>query len=167
MASKPTVYLAGPVAAYADGGAGWRDRVQREYDDRFAFRDPLSKYNVPVDDLTVTMGESDGPDEVSVTELVESDKEMLADSDAVLVGYSDVQSIGTPMEVMWAYERDVPVVIWVRDETPVHDLSPWYQYHATAITNSLKQAALRVYAEAQMGRIWSERPAEVRDDAEH
>jgi hypothetical protein len=142
--SETAVYLSGPVAAYADGGAAWRDRVQREYRSRLTFNDPLSKYNVPVEDLTVILGSSDDPARVSATELVESDKEMLRDSDAVLVGYTDVQSIGTPMEVMWASERDVPVVIWIRDTTPVHDLSPWYQYHATAVTDDLRRAVERV-----------------------
>jgi hypothetical protein len=38
----------------------------------------------------------------------------------------------------------VPVVIWIRDTTPVHDLSPWYQYHATAVTDDLRRAVERV-----------------------
>ena len=49
--SDPTVYLAGPVAAYDDGGARWRNAIKDEFSD-VEFKDPLSKYNVPLDDLT-------------------------------------------------------------------------------------------------------------------
>lgn len=137
--SEVTVYLAGPVAAYDDGGAGWRDRVKVEYPE-MAFRDPLNKYNVPVDDLTVTPAPTAAEDEVGVAELVEGDKELLRESDGVLVGYSAVRSIGTPMEVMWARERDYQVALWVRDGTDFADLSPWYRYHATTCTTRLEKA---------------------------
>jgi len=71
---------------------------------------------------------------------------MLRESDGVLVGYSRERQIGTPMEVMWAFERDVPVVIWIRDETLHSDLSPWYRFHVDTVTPSRSQAveSLRV-----------------------
>jgi len=139
--SKPTVYLAGPVAELDDGGAGWRGDVEVEHGHLYDFRNPLSKYNVPVDGLTIVDGATHGGDNVvSVSEIVEGDKHLLTESDAVLVGYSAVRSIGTPMEVMWAYERDKPVAIWLRDGTACEDLSPWYRYHADLVTNSVKLA---------------------------
>lgn len=133
--AKPVVYLAGPVAADEDGGAGWRNEIQ-EYYDEYGFRDPLSKYNVKLDDLAIVDGYSnpENPETVGLDELVERDKQLIDESDGVLVGYSDVQSIGTPMEVMYARERDMPVALWVRDDTDFDALSPWYQYHATALT---------------------------------
>ena len=101
----------------------------------------MSKYNIPVGDLQVVDSANHGGDNtVSVEEIVEGDKELLRQSDAVLVGYSAVRSIGTPMEVMWARERDMPVALWIRDGTAVDELSPWYRYHATAMTNSLPLA---------------------------
>lgn len=131
-----TVYLAGPVGAYDDGGAEWRNEVTESFGDEYDFRDPLSKYNAPARNLELVDGHSnpDNPVTVGIAELVESDKELLSESDGVLVGYTAVRSIGTPMEVMWAHERDYPIAIWVRDDTEFDDLSPWYQYHATAIT---------------------------------
>ena len=39
-----------------------------------------------------------------------------------------------------AYEREMPIVVWSRDDTPPDELSPWYRYHATAMTNSLPLA---------------------------
>lgn len=135
--SKPLVYLAGPVRNDVDGGAVWRDDVIDAYSDGVEFVNPLDKYNVPVEGLSVVDGDSkeSNPDTVGINEIVEGDKEMLEMCNAVLVGYSNVQSIGTPMEVMWAYERDYPIGIWIRDpQTHPEDLSPWYQYHADFIS---------------------------------
>lgn len=140
--SKPTVYLAGPVAAYDDGGAGWREDIQQDYGHRCDFTNPLDKYNVPLDELEVVPGFSDRNEgTVGVRELVENDKQLIKDSDAVLVGYTDVQSVGTPMEVMWAYERGYPIALWVRDQTPRDEVSPWYRRHATSVTH-LSEAAI-------------------------
>jgi len=139
--SKPTIYLAGPVAAYQDGGAAWRDQITEQFGDEFVFKNPLNKYNVPVEDLTIVDGAGTSTDGVvSVTELVEADKDLLEQSDGVLVGYSDVQSVGTPMEVMWAHERDIPVAVWLRDDTAHDELSPWYRYHADTVTDELEGA---------------------------
>lgn len=137
MADRPTVYLAGPVAAYDDGGAGWRESIIDFYGDAYDLKSPLDKYNVPVEELTIVDGESgDAPETVGVGEIVHGDLTLLRASDGVLVGYSDVKSIGTPMEVRWARERDYPVALWVRDDTEFDDLSPWYRYHATALTTA-------------------------------
>ena len=140
--SDHTLYLAGPVASLKDGGASWRHELVDEYteDDDVHFENPVAKYNVPAGDVDIVPSESDDPGEVTPGEIVEADKSMLRKSDGVLVGYSDVQSIGTPMEVMWASERDVPVVIWIRDGTLFHELSPWYRYHADAVTTSRSMA---------------------------
>lgn len=138
---KPVVYLAGPVAELDDGGASWRESVEDEYRDRIETRNPLSKYNVPLEDLRVSeQPYTGGEGVVGYSEIVESDLELLEESDAVLVGYEDVQSIGTPMEVRWAYERDYDIAIWIRDDTAIDDLSPWYLHHASAITTSLELA---------------------------
>lgn len=134
--TQPAIYLAGPVAAFEDGGAAWRDQLVAERDN-VEFLNPLDRFNVPVDDLTIVEGDSgDDPELVSVSEIVKTDKELLDQADAVLVGYSDVQQIGTPMEVMAGFGADKPIAIWVRDRTPFDELSPWYRYHAGALTNS-------------------------------
>jgi hypothetical protein len=43
------------------------------------------------------------------------------------------------MEVMYAYERDIPVVLWDREGD--FDLSPWYKYHVDASLGSMDDAA--------------------------
>jgi len=128
-----TIYLAGPVANVENGGSKWRNELVESYPNT-DFNNPLDKFNAPADNLEIEQNPV-GPNEVSATEIVEADKEILRESDAVLVGYEDIQSVGTPMEVMWAYERDYPITIWLRDGSILPDLSPWYLYHADFITS--------------------------------
>jgi nucleoside 2-deoxyribosyltransferase len=137
---QPTVYLAGPVMSYADGGASWRESVKRAFGDEYDLRDPLAKYNVSAQELEVVDGRSDPAVEetVGVDEIVEGDMQLLDESEGVLVGYTQVRSTGTPMEVMYARERGMPVAVWVRDDTDFEDLSPWYRYHATALTTDVE-----------------------------
>jgi hypothetical protein len=138
-----TVYLAGPVAAVRDGGAGWRNAVTEAYGDDFEFANPLDKYNVPLDGLEIVPGNSPDDDEetVGVNEIVRGDKQLIRESDALLVGYLSVQSIGTPMEVFFAARRlNLPVALWIRDGTPIEDMSPWYRYHVDKMTHSVAMA---------------------------
>jgi len=82
----------------------------------------------------------DRDDTVSVGEIVTSDKALIDKSDAILVGYTAVRSIGTPMEVMYAYDRDIPTALWIRDGTDSEDLSPWYRHHVTGVFDALRPA---------------------------
>lgn len=136
--SDVTIYLAGPVGHAPDGGSGWREDLVEYWGDEYDFRNPLAQYNVIADELAIVDGYSnpENPETVGRDEIVESDKEFLRESDGVLVGYTAVRSIGTPMEVMWSYERDYPVVLWVRDDTDFDAISPWYHYHTTAMTTA-------------------------------
>jgi len=133
-----TIYLAGPVANADDGGAAWRERLEEQYghDGGVEFLNPLDKYNAPADDLTIVEGVSDPDDDETVgdDEIVRSDKQLILGADAVLVGYEAVHSVGTPMEVMYAHEREMPVALWIRDETVPPELSPWHRHHAGCIT---------------------------------
>lgn len=143
---ETTIYLAGPVAAYQDGGASWRDEITGFFADDYDFRDPLAKYNIPAGDLDVVDGHSnpDNPETVGVDEVVENDLRLIDESDGLLVGYTDVPSTGTPMEVMYARERDMPVALWVRDETDFEALPIWYRYHATALTTNVEMGLRHV-----------------------
>lgn len=138
--SDPTVYLAGPIQHAADGGKGWRDRVQEVYDDGIEWLDPLAKYDATVDAVIVHNGDPpedvpEGSDLVSVQELVEADKDLIWEADAVLVGWDDVPSAGTPMEVLFAYQHRKPVAIWYEGD----NISPWMEYHADVVSDSLKR----------------------------
>jgi len=135
---QTAVYLAGPIKQTSDGGTGWRQRVQTEYRDHdVTFVDPTDNINVPGDELDVVAEEPATESEVTVEEIVAEDKKMLRESDIVLVGYSDVKSVGTPMEVQWAYGRNYYIFMWIRDDTPRDDLSVWYRYHCDYISDEL------------------------------
>ena len=137
------IYLAGPIQHAEDGGHGWRDRVKEEFDHPdIEWSDPLDKYDGPAEGVVIHNGdppEDVAPDAdlVSVSELVESDKEMVARADGVLVGWDDVPSAGTPMEVMFAHANWKPVAIWYRGEAGI---SPWMEYHSTSVADDLSEA---------------------------
>lgn len=142
-----TVYLAGPVAALDDGGAAWREAIMDAYPD-IDWHNPLDRWNVPDSDVTIGTDATvdDDGEAVTVRELVEHDKRLVRESDAVLVGWVDEQSVGTPMEVMLAHQHDIPVVVWIRDQTSTIGLSPWLRYHAVALTHVRKLAVQRLQA---------------------
>ena len=116
------IYLAGPIA-HTDDATDWRQDLIDQHSG-VEFANPLDEYT---------------PDDASNphlhSDIVDSDKQQIEASDALLVGYEAVRSVGTPMEVLFAYERDMPVAIWLRDQTPLSDLSPWYHYHSEFITS--------------------------------
>lgn len=143
MTDMPTVYLAGPIRKHPDGGKMWRDTIIDQYGRYFDFRNPLDRYDVPNDDLTVIDEEPPKNDDsiISVDQIVDGDKADIHASDGLFVGYFDVMSIGTPMEVMFAHDRDMPVVLCVMDETNPVDLSPWYRHHVDSIATT-RDAAL-------------------------
>ena len=143
--SDRRIYLAGPVAVKDDGGAGWRDRLVEDYP-AVEWLDPLAKWNVPAEELSIIEGEA-GADQVSVSEIVEDDKRLVHEADAVLIGYEHVRSVGTPMETHLAWQSDTPVVLWIRDGTQIGDISPWYRYHVNAITDNRDHAVGVVFDE--------------------
>lgn len=177
-----SVYLAGPIQHAEGHGVNWRQQVMDDYDEDFEWLDPLSKYDTSnpeveffyEDDLPdeevyelKTQVTSDGePKYVSPTDIVEGDKRIIDRSDAILVGWSEVPSCGTPMEVMYQYmlnelhpHRDhVPIVVWWMDGDDLEKtLSPWMEYHTDYVTYDRQDAVddLRFaldYQDAQKGR---------------
>jgi len=116
-----TIYLAGPIKNAVKAGRPWRNRIQAAFLDT-EFWNPLDEVDAEVDTT-------------NPAEIVTADKRGIQESDAVLVGYTDKQQIGTPMEVMFAYERDKPVAIWLRDDTHQEELSAWYRHHCFVSEN--------------------------------
>ncbi|MFO7745651.1 MAG: hypothetical protein R6V36_09735 [Psychroflexus sp.] len=140
--SDSTVYLAGPIA-HSDTAASWREAVAQDLPAGVEARDPLARFDARPSEIPIVDGKvAPMADAVSVADIVETDKHLLAESDGVLVGFESVRSAGTPMEVMWAHEREMPIVVWVRDGTPIDTISPWYRYHADVLTDA-RDVALR------------------------
>jgi nucleoside 2-deoxyribosyltransferase len=115
------IYLAGAIKHAVNAGRQWRTRIQSAFLDT-EFWNPLDEVDAVVDTAH--------PEEI-----VAADKRGIRESDGVLVGYTDTKQIGTPMEVMYAYERDKPVAIWLRDDTDEEDLSAWYRHHCFVSEN--------------------------------
>jgi hypothetical protein len=73
-------------------------------------------------------------------EIVELDKLEVAGSDCLIVLYSK-PSIGTSMEVLFAWERGIPVLVINTQASP---LSPWLLYHSTAIVQDIDRAIEKI-----------------------
>jgi len=116
------IYLAGPIKHAVKAGRPWRIRIQSRFMD--------TEFWNPLDEVDATV------DTVNAEEIVTADKRGVQESDGVLVGYTDTKQIGTPMEVMYAYERDKPVAIWLRNDTNPEELSAWYRHHCFISPNS-------------------------------
>jgi len=151
---KPVVYLAGAVQDHPDP-VGWREDVIEQFSDRVAFKNPLGRYECAPDELTVLPGHQDGGDTttVGVADIVEIDKQLLDDSDAVFIGFERSHgSVGTPMEVLYAYERDLPVALCIQDDTMHHEIPAWYRYHATAQVSAPRLALRHLCLEVRRNR---------------
>ena len=125
---QPRVYLAGPIQHAQDHGKGWRNRIKSERDE-FNWVDPFDQYD--------TKNESQ---EWTSQEIIENDFFMIDNCRALLVHWEEVPTCGTPMEIRYAYENDIFVV--VQTKINQDDLSPWLKYHVDSIVESFDQAIL-------------------------
>lgn len=127
------MYLCGPINGCTDEEAnGWRTTVKRLWPGITI--DPMRR-------------DYRGREEDCVREIVELDKIDVAASDVVIVSY-DKPSVGTSMEVLWAWERGKPVVAVCRRGTV---LSPWMIYHSHAIAHSYPEGVYECMRLAGMG----------------
>lgn len=116
-------YLCGPINGCSDEEAtGWRTRAKALFPDAL---DPMRR-------------DFRGQEAANVSEIVEGDKHDIDGCDALLV-WHERPSVGTAMEVLYAWERGKRVVVIDRSGWP---LSPWLVYHAHAVTTSLELAAV-------------------------
>ncbi len=118
--SKIKVYLCGPINGCTDAEArNWREAVKEYFP---ASIDPMKR-------------DYRGKELTNYREIVDLDKRDVRNSDIVLVNY-DKPSVGTSMEVLYAWERGKPIVVWT---APDAKLSPWLIYHSTSIVHSLEE----------------------------
>lgn len=80
-----------------------------------------------------------GREDECTAEIVELDKRDIDDSDALLVSYLK-PSVGTAMEILYAWERGKPIYVF----TDLERVSPWLTYHSTEILPSLETAILKI-----------------------
>ncbi len=120
------VYLCGPINGCTDDEAkGWRD----------AAKELLT--NCEVYDPMVRDYRGRELEPGIAKEIVENDKEDIDECDALLVMY-EKPSVGTSMEVLYAWQNDKRVIIV--DWTGGKPLSPWLIYHSHRTFKTLEEA---------------------------
>lgn len=120
------LYLCGPINGCTDDEASdWREHVKTIWPG--ATLDPMRR------DYRDREAES-------VDEIVELDKIDIAQSDALIVNY-DKPSVGTSMEVLWAFERGKMIVVVAAPGTVI---SPWLRYHTHAIVGDFGTAVRKI-----------------------
>ena len=112
------IYLCGPINGCTDAEANdWRSRVKEHFSDTI---DPMVR-------------DYRGKESVSYREIVDLDKADVRRADIILVNY-DKPSVGTSMEVFYAWTLGKPVIVWCSVGAVI---SPWLRYHSTMIVHSL------------------------------
>lgn len=126
-------YLCGPIAGCSDSEAsGWRDLAMIRWP--LAINPMRRDYREPERDNEARMD--------AYREIVELDKRDIRECDVLLVCYDPAKrSVGTCMEIIYAWTIQKPVVLWIPADAP---LSPWLRYHATAIVHTWEDAEAAV-----------------------
>lgn len=115
------VYLCGPINGCTDEECkDWREAAKAVLPDTL---DPMRR-------------DYRGKEAVAYREIVEGDKEDIDGCDALLVNY-DKPSVGTSMEILYAWQKDIYVLVVARPDAVI---SPWLRYHANKIVNSFEAA---------------------------
>lgn len=118
------VYLAGPIHNLEDEQCkDWRKYAKEKL--HCETLDPMDR-------------DFRGLEKIAEKMIVEGDKLDIMNATIVLVNYEhkNLSSIGTAMEILFAWEQHKPVVIVTKDENP----SPWLGYHSYAIFKELDDA---------------------------
>jgi nucleoside 2-deoxyribosyltransferase len=115
------VYLCGPINGRSDDDCKtWREAAKAVLPDTL---DPMRR-------------DYRGKESEAWREIVELDKIDVASCDALLV-YFDRPSVGTSMEMLYAWERGKRIVLVNRSAA---QLSPWLVYHSHKVCASLDEA---------------------------
>jgi len=119
---EKTIYLCGPINGCTDEECkDWREFVKSKWEGKTL--DPMRR-------------DYRGKEDESVKEIVELDKIDVTDSDVILVNY-DKPSVGTSMEILYAFDRGKLVVVVAKEGTRI---SPWMRYHSHKIVGSFEAA---------------------------
>lgn len=115
-------YLAGPINGCTDSQAhDWRNEVTRL----------LGSENV----LNPMARDYRGKEHEAVKDIVENDKRDIDACDILLVWFTQ-PSVGTSMEILYAWERGKKIIIIDRQAKP---LSPWIVYHSHGVVKEISE----------------------------
>jgi nucleoside 2-deoxyribosyltransferase len=114
------VYLAGSINGATDSEANdWRDWFTSIWP--WGVKNPMRR-------------DYRGIEHQAVNEIVVLDKLDIQNSDLVVVRF-DKPSVGTSMEVFYAYTLGKPIILWCDKDVT---LSPWLVYHSTTVVHDKK-----------------------------
>jgi nucleoside 2-deoxyribosyltransferase len=123
------IYLAGPIDGCDDAEASdWRE---------------LCKKRLGAENCLDPMSDDYRGREHLYAEIVHKDLDLINQCDLVLANCWK-KGWGTPMEIMYSYLNDIPVVVVVPPDLPF--VSPWLVYHAKDIYTSVDAALTNVEA---------------------
>lgn len=115
------VYLCGPINGCTDEECNnWREAAKAVLTDTL---DPMRR-------------DYRGREDECVAEIVEGDKLDIMQCDALLVNY-DKPSVGTSMEILFAWEQHKAVVVVAAKDARI---SPWLRHHSDHIVNTFAEA---------------------------
>ena len=118
-------YLCGPINGCADEEANnWRDQL----------------INIFPHSINPMKRDYRGRENENVNEIVELDKRDVRSSSVVIVNYVK-PSVGTSMEVFYAWSLGIPVIVWAPKDVVI---SPWLRYHSTTIVHTLNDVICKV-----------------------
>lgn len=118
-------YLCGPINGCTDAECkDWRAELKAHFPSAI---DPMKR-------------DYRGKEAESYREIVDLDKRDVRSADVVLVNYVK-PSVGTAMEVFYAWTIGTPVVLLCERDAV---LSPWLRYHSTSIVHSVKDAVAKI-----------------------
>lgn len=138
------VYLAGPINGCNDDEATtWRDWFKYCRDQLYPMalpnggKFPQSLSAEYVDPMT---RDYRGKEAQDYREIVELDKRDIKSCDVVVVMYSK-PSVGTSMEVFFAWSLGIPVIVIDESTGPI---SPWLRYHSTTIVKTKQECCAKL-----------------------
>jgi len=116
------IYLAGPIFLTGDDECKvWRDRAKVRLAGHDVFDPMIRDYRGCTDE--------------HYAEIVEADKREIDTCDVILVNHTR-PSVGTSMEILYAWERNKRIIMVVHGK----DISPWLLYHSEKIFHDLDAA---------------------------
>lgn len=122
--SQKIVYLCGAINGRTDEECkDWRSLIK-------------SKFNC----LDPMMRDYRGMEELNYKEIVELDKKDIDNSSIILVNYIK-PSVGTSMEILYAYERRKLIFTVATKGTSI---SPWLRYHSNKFFENFNDAILEI-----------------------
>lgn len=134
----PTLYLAGPIANCSDAECNdWREKVIQEWENH-----GMQHQEQIINPMT---RDYRGQDMTHLNKVVvELDKREIRKADVLFVYFTKI-SVGTSMEILYAWEQGkVIVLIDARPQreriSEAHQLSPWLLYHATTVWDNIELA---------------------------